>query len=150
MNDKTIVKNDEAIERVRTDPLFKDYQYEIRDKDGSKHMTQGEFLIFDGGYLRWQVLKCGLRDSSAPGYVEWRRKMESVRKDMELYFGRLKKRLKILKTPNLLKKKKNIYDMMFIILSIQKMILYYSISCEQVSSWGVQIKWQKVDFTEGF
>ena len=32
MNDKTIVKSDEAVEKIRTDPLFTDYHYKTRDR----------------------------------------------------------------------------------------------------------------------
>ena len=147
MNDKTIVKSDDAVERVRTDPLFTEYHYETRDKDGGHHMAQGAYLIVDGGYLRWLVLMCGLRDNSDPDYVEWRRKMESVRKDIECFFGRLKQRFKILRIPMLLTNKQHIDNMMFTIVAIQNMLLDYSIASEEITSWGVQLKWQKVDFT---
>ena len=90
MNDKTIVKSDEDVELIWTDPLFTEYSYEVRAKDGTRIMKKGAFLIVDGGYLRWKVLQCGTRDCSDPYFIEWRRRMESVRKDIECYFGRLK------------------------------------------------------------
>ena len=38
--------------------------------------------------------------------------------------------------------------MMFTIVAMQNMLLEYSIVSEEITSWGVQLKWQKVDFTE--
>jgi len=113
MNDKTIVKSDEAVEKIRTDPLFTDYHYKTRDKAGMRSLSRGAYLIVNGSYLRWKVLQCGLRDYSDPNYVEWRRRMESVRKDIECYFGRLKQRFKILRIPNLILKKEKNDNMMF-------------------------------------
>ena len=41
MNDKTIVKSDEAVAKIRTDPLFTDYHYETRDKAGMRSLSRG-------------------------------------------------------------------------------------------------------------
>ena len=106
-------------------------------------------MIVNGGYLRWKVLQCGIRDHSDPDYVEWRRRLESVRKDIECYFGRLKQRFKILKIPNLIKKKEKIDNMMFTLVAIQNMLLDYSIANEEMTSWGIQLKWQRIDYTVG-
>ena len=39
--------------------------------------------------------------------------------------------------------------MMFTLVAIQNMLLDYSIANEEMTSWGIQLKWQKIDFTEG-
>ena len=95
-------------------------------------------MIVDGGYLRWKV---GLRDFCDPEYVEWRRIMESVRKDIECYFGRLKQRFKILRIPNLRKKKEKIDNMMLTLVAIQNMLLDYSIANEEMTSCEIPLKW---------
>ena len=148
VNDKTIVKSDLAVEKVRTDPLFTDYQYEVRSSSGERSMMKGAYLIVDGGYLRWKCLQCGLRTSSDDDYIDWRRRIESVRKDIECYFGRLKQRFKILRIPNLMKTKKIIDDMMFTIVAIQNMLLDYSTTAQLHTSWTVQLDWQKVDMND--
>ena len=145
INDKTIVKSVLAVESVRRDPLFTEYQYELHKKNGDRTMMQGAYLIVDGGYVRWKCLQCGLRSSSDDDYIDWRRRMESVRKDIECYFGRLKQRFKILKIPNLFKSKKKIDDMIFTIVAIQNMLLDYSIAAEVHTSWTVQLAWQRVN-----
>jgi hypothetical protein len=70
--------------------------------------------------------------------------MESVQKDIECYFGRLKQQFKILKTPILLHKKK-IDDMIFTIVAIQNIILDYMTAADFHASWMVQLNWQQVD-----
>jgi len=130
VNDKTIVKSDYAVEKVRTETLFTEYQYEVRNSSGEQTMMTGAYLIVDGGYLRWKCLQCGLRTSSDDDYVEWRMKLESIRKDIECYFGRLKQRFKILRIPNLMRTKDKIDNMMFTIVAIQNMLLDYKIAAE--------------------
>ena len=71
--------------------------------------------------------------------------MESVCKDIECYFGRLKQRFKVLRTPNLLKDKLKIDNMMFSIVAIQNMLLDYKVATEEMRSWSVQFKWQICD-----
>ena len=132
INDKTIVKSDEAVEKVKNDKLFREFQYQVYRPDGSSFFTKGAYLIVDGGYLRWKCLQCGLKHSSDEDYVLWRRKMESVRKDIECYFGRLKQRFKVLRMPNLLTDKVKIDNMMFSIVAIQNMLLDYTIAAEEM------------------
>ena len=61
--------------------------YEMRNEQGELQLEKGIYIIVDGGYLKWEVLQCGLKSSSEPRYGEWRTIMESVRKDIECYFG---------------------------------------------------------------
>jgi len=102
IKDKTIVRSDEAVEKVRSDKLFTEYQYQVYRHDGSSFFTKGAYLIVDGGYLKWKCLQCGLKYSSDADYVLWRRKMESVWKDIKRYFGCLKEYFKVLRIPNLI------------------------------------------------
>ena len=74
--------------------------------------------------------------------------MESVRKDIECYFGRLKQRFKILRIPNLIRTKKKVDDMMFTIVAIQNMLLDYSTTAQLHTPWMVQLDWQKVDMND--
>ena len=144
INDKTMVKSDEVVEKVKTEPLFTEYMYHLRKPNNALFATKGAYLIVDGGYLRWKCLQCGLNSSSDENYVEWRRKMESVQKDIECYFGRLKQRFKVLKTPIMIRNKERIDNMMFALVAIQNMILDYSIAAEEITSWEVQLNWQKI------
>ena len=105
INDKTIVKHDDAVDMVRTNELFTEYTFEVINDQGIHTLPKGTYLIVDGGYHKWEILQFGVKSSSDPKYAEWRKKMELVRKDIECYFGRLKQRFKLLKIPNHLKKR---------------------------------------------
>ena len=142
INDKTIVKMDDTVDKVKNDKLFTEYNYEVFRKDGTSYFTKGAFLIVDGGYLQWKALQCGLKVSSDDDYVIWRRKMESVRKDIECYFGRLKQRFRVLRVPNLLNNKNQIDNMMFSVVAVQNMVYDYVIAAEEMRSWTVQLRWQ--------
>ena len=66
----------------------------------------------------------------------WRRMLESVWKDIECYFGRLKQRYKVIRAPNLLKDKMKIDNMMFSIVAVQNMLLDYTIAAEERCNHG--------------
>lgn len=48
MNDKTIVRFDKYIQRVRDD--CKDVEYKLLDKNGDEFVERGLYVIVDGGY----------------------------------------------------------------------------------------------------
>ena len=68
INYTAIVKCDDAVEKVKTDEIFTEYQYQVYRADESYFFTKGEYLIVDGGHLRWKCLQCGLRHSSEKFY----------------------------------------------------------------------------------
>lgn len=41
VNDKTMVKRDKDVKKIRTNPLFTEYSYEVRDEDRNRLMTKG-------------------------------------------------------------------------------------------------------------
>ena len=71
--------------------------------------------------------------------------MESVRKDIECYFGRLKQRFRVLKVPNNFRKKVNIDDMMFTLVDIQNMILEWKVATNEYQSWELQANWPNIN-----
>ena len=71
INDQTIVKFDETVEDAKTtNKIFIEYVYEIRNEQGERKLDNGVYSIVDGGYLKWEVLRCGLKTSSEPTYSE--------------------------------------------------------------------------------
>ena len=71
INDQTIVKFDEAVEDVKTtNKLFKENLYKMRNEQGERQLEKGVYIIVDGAYLKWEILQCGLKSSSEPGYGE--------------------------------------------------------------------------------
>ena len=75
-NDKTIVKYDDFVTKVRTGELYGDTPFWLCCEDGTYKMHRGLYLIVDGGYHRWRVSACvnvfACRHTAsvrAPGYV---------------------------------------------------------------------------------
>lgn len=100
VNDKTIVKFEKEIDKVRSDELYTKYQYDIYTSDcGTINNTriEGCYLLCDNGYLNWKILQCPSTSIADGPLWHWSKRLESVRKDIECVFGRLKIRYSILK-----------------------------------------------------
>ena len=71
--------------------------------------------------------------------------MESVRKDIEFYFGRLKQSFRVLKVPNSFRKKVIVDDMMFTLVAIQNKILEWKVATNEYQSWELQANWTNIN-----
>jgi len=69
------------------------------DINGTTEDLKGLYLICDGGYHFWRELICPWKHSSVEPVYKWSQRLESVRKDVECCFGRLKGRFRVLKLP---------------------------------------------------
>ena len=80
---------DDEVNARRTDNFFTDFEYEIRTgpSDEDREMATGAHLITDGGYHKWSCTQAASKLCSDPGYAEWRKQMESVRKEIEVGSG---------------------------------------------------------------
>ena len=100
MNDKNIVRLDNLSQLLADNSAYSDVQYEVRlsnDTDaegnpmpGSREMLKGPYVIVDGGYHRWRHLMSASKNNSTPEHRDFRKRLESLRKDIEDTFGRLK------------------------------------------------------------
>ncbi|CAB1103804.1 unnamed protein product [Ectocarpus sp. CCAP 1310/34] len=97
MNDKTIVMFDEYVRRIKTE--CKDVPFTLLGEDGSEFEERGLYLIVDGGYHKWRCLQCPVQFPVTQDELAFRKQLESVRKDIECFFGILKGRFRILKMP---------------------------------------------------
>jgi len=93
-NDKTIVRYDNYVHAIRTQAFFTELQYEVRTGPGAcdVEMVEGAYLIIDGGYHKWAATQAAAKVTTSLNYTAWRTRVESVRKDIECFFGRLKAR----------------------------------------------------------
>ena len=110
-NDKTVVKFDQTVTKLRTDPFYTQYSWDVVDSQGRTSSQKGLYLICDGGYLSWQTLIPPYKhqiEGSAEG--KWSKHVESLRKDVECTFGILKKRFAILKNHCRIHSKEQIED----------------------------------------
>lgn len=97
VNDKTIVKFDEAMMAVRKGCYDKN-EYAIYSKDGELIYVSGAYFICDNGYHKWPTMMEPTKNSNGDGDVyDWSEMTESLRKDVECTFGILKQEFAILK-----------------------------------------------------
>ena len=64
--------------------------------DGSDITVRSAYLITDNGYAKWRMMQCPIKCSTNEHELRWSTRLESVRKDVECFFGRLKARFRIL------------------------------------------------------
>ena len=62
-------------------------------------MRTGLYLISDNGYQTWSCYMMPFTLASSPKEERWKARIESVRKDVECFFGRLKHRFRCLRVP---------------------------------------------------
>ena len=55
INDKTGVRYDAYIAKMRTDPVFTGYEFPLYDSQGRSITARGAYAIVDGGYHQWKV-----------------------------------------------------------------------------------------------
>ncbi|CAM9767454.1 unnamed protein product [Discosporangium mesarthrocarpum] len=78
---------------------FTDLEYTLFDADGNKYTHRGAYLIVHGGYHQWKCLMVPYKASRNEDQLQWSKGLESVRKDVEWFFGILKGCFRILKLP---------------------------------------------------
>jgi hypothetical protein len=49
-NDKTIVRYDDQVSKLRSVPFYTEYKWNLRDSQGNNHEHRGLYIICDGGY----------------------------------------------------------------------------------------------------
>merc|ERR1712070_965398 len=69
------------------------------------------------------------------------KKMESVRKDIECFFGRLKGRWRILKTPISFHSKEKVDNVFFTCVALQNIIQDWDKQTHELTSWEVDADW---------
>ena len=97
-NDKTIVKYDDTVDKLRKKTLFGERViYKLRNANGELIEHDNPYIICDGGYLKLEYLQTMYKHSSETYTRAWSKRMESVRKDVECTFGILKSRFRCLR-----------------------------------------------------
>ena len=124
-NDKTIVRYDDMIRALRTDAMYRDFEYVLHDGDGAEHVHRGLYAINDGGYHRWKTTISGFPHSVDPFEQRFTERLESVRKDVECVFGIMKKRWRVLRLPFLSTDAKQIEEVFKCCAALHNMLLKF-------------------------
>ncbi|CAN0143666.1 unnamed protein product, partial [Pylaiella littoralis] len=96
-DDRPLRRSRRDHQELRNNKVYKDREYKLRKADGTEFTRKGCYLIVDNGYREWVTL---MASSKYPGDVDdaaFSKMLESVRKDVECFFGILKGRFRILK-----------------------------------------------------
>ena len=72
-NDKTIVRSDKLVQRMQTDPLFKNCKWAtVVPKDGGGfEELDGCMTLCDGGYHNWLETMSGMKQPTTPEQAQW-------------------------------------------------------------------------------
>jgi len=134
---------DGFVDDVRCDDFFTTFEYKVRTGHGAtdRAMSKGAYLIIDPGYHKWAATQAASKISSDPDYVLWRTQMEAVRKDIECFFGRLKNRFRVLKTPLTFHKKRDIDNLVFTCIGLQNILHDWDKESGEITSWEVDADW---------
>jgi hypothetical protein len=121
-NDKTIVQFDPLPLLLQENSAYSDVVFEVRTGPDSTESLTGPYAIVDGGYHNLRHLMSANRNVSDHDFAAWRKKLESVRKDIECAFGRLKGRWRILKLPMQFQKKEMVDNTVLTCVTLHNML----------------------------
>ena len=95
-NDITISKNDPMLLGILAGK-FADTEFVLYDEDGIPTLCKGAYLITDNGFPpSWPCMVSPFKDAYTRDDVLWSEWIESIRKDVECFFGVLKSRFRFL------------------------------------------------------
>jgi hypothetical protein len=124
--DSSIVRFDGDILPLLNNDLFTQYRYDIWVDRNNKEKLQGVYGLTDNGYFQHPLFIFPTKGSTLFLPVQrWSRRIESVRKDIETVFGRLKIRFQILNKPILVQSREKIDIIVRCCSLLHNMILQY-------------------------
>jgi hypothetical protein len=98
-NDQSICKYNPFLRALNLETRYRDFQFNLYTGTGTETvLTQGAYVISDGGYTNERIFQPP-QTCSVGHAVAYSKRLESVRKDVEDFFGIMKKRWFILKHP---------------------------------------------------
>lgn len=99
MNDKSTIRSDPFVSRLLNKKIYENEVFDLYDHNGIAHEHKGLYLISDNGYHKWRCLQSPMKtpvDRDIQLESTWTSMVESLRKDVECFFGAIKKRFTIL------------------------------------------------------
>mmetsp|Transcript_18917 Transcript_18917/g.32787 ORF Transcript_18917/g.32787 Transcript_18917/m.32787 type:complete len:482 (+) Transcript_18917:212-1657(+) len=122
-NDKTVVRYDGFVKKLKQDPSFTSKTFELYNLQGEAVSHHGTYVICDNGYHNWRVLQSPISMASSYWDKQYSRFIESQRKDIECVFGRLKTRFLILKHPIRVLKHETVENIFFACCILHNLIM---------------------------
>jgi hypothetical protein len=134
INDKTIVKLDDYVQAVKESRAHADVKFLVKFPDGEVVEKSGVYFLCDGGYHRWACLMSPFPRTGNEADKRWSEWLESVRKDVECFFGVLKSRFRWLRNPITLHYQSQIDNAVFLCCMLHNMLLQYD-GLDRFASW---------------
>jgi hypothetical protein len=125
-NDKTITRYDEFVQQMQRGDLYGSVPFTLYTKDGTPVVHKGLYMLCDNGYHKWRVLQNPSKVSVDDDDLAWSEMVESLRKDVEATFGRLKSRFRILKYGLRLHQAEACQNVMLVCCILHNMILMHT------------------------
>ena len=125
INDKTGVRYDAYIAKMRTDPVFTGYEFPLYDSQGRTITGRGAYAIVDGGYHQWKVSQGPAPDAFTMQERAFSKVLVENRKDSEVTIGRLRHRFRVLRMPFLCKRREQIDATVHTAAILHNMLLKY-------------------------
>jgi hypothetical protein len=145
-NDKTIIKFDEFVQRVQSLRRYTEQSFDLFDLNGMVHQHKGVYLLSDNGYHKWRILQMPekrVADTASMYYLKWSKRLESLRKDVECFFGALKVRFLILNGHIRVQKIKTVDNIFFTCCALHNQLLEW----DELDNWsaGIPARFQDDD-----
>ena len=90
-SDKTIVKFDGFVNDVLYGELYTNAEFKLQTAERKWVKEKGLYILMDGGYHKWRVMQCPMKQTNEEDETRWSEFAESIRKDGECSFGILLK-----------------------------------------------------------
>lgn len=126
MNDKTIIKFDRFVSGIHSKQIYANIEFDLYDVAGVSSTEKGLYLLSDNGYHPWRCLQYPskiLSNNEVLLYSDWSSRLESIRKDVECFFGILKRRWKILQYGVRTKLMKSVDNLLYACCAFHNMLL---------------------------
>ena len=91
MSDITVSRNDDFVQKLMAGAM-RDKFFVLFDEEGVPTLCDGIFIISDNGYLKDGIFACPMKNPTSRQQLLWSEWCESIRKDVECFFGILKSR----------------------------------------------------------
>jgi len=94
--DVTMAAEDAFLESLDVDDVFRDFEFFLTSPDG-RVGVKGVYTIGDNGYPKWRTIVHPFKHPVPGSDTEkWSKDLESLRKNVECFFGRLKRQFMVL------------------------------------------------------
>jgi hypothetical protein len=141
-SDVTINRYDDFVNKVAEKKLYKDIEFVVTAPDGSITVLKGVYFITDNGYTKEDYFMMPSKVYLTTKEMYWSEWMESVRKDVECFFGNLKTRFRILWNGINYHNQETVEQLFVTACMLHNIILGYD--CDGSTEWERGVDWEKL------